>query len=97
MIKVKENPDENEVVNQYDLITLRNISWCGWHCHAGVENIYVAKDGSVRRGTCAVGGLIGWVQDKDINLPTDPVICTKIKCSCAFDVTTTKYMYLDEN
>lgn len=71
-------------------ISQQRNSWQGWHCYAGLENIIVDMDGSVYRGWCKVGDSIGNVLDAKLNLPIEPIICTKARCHCNFDIMCTK-------
>ncbi len=61
-----------------------------WNCYAGIEQLIVDMDGSIYRGWCKEGGVIGNINNKDLNLPSDPVVCTKTMCHCNFDIMCTK-------
>ena len=73
-----------------EIFHLKENDWSGWHCYAGVEQLIVDMDGSIYRGWCKEGGAIGNIGDAEINLPTDPVLCTKTMCHCNFDIMCTK-------
>lgn len=64
--------------------------WSGWSCYAGVEQLIVDMDGSIYRGWCKEGGCIGNINDSQLNLPHQPVICSKNMCHCNFDIMCTK-------
>jgi organic radical activating enzyme len=62
-------------------------NWKGWDCWAGVEQLAIDFDGTVRRGWCLVGGDLGNIKKpEDINWPTEPVRCNKSFCHCNFDI-----------
>ena len=64
--------------------------WSGWKCNAGIEQLIVDMDGSIRRGWCRVGGTIGHISDAHLSLPTEPILCNKTMCHCNFDIMCTK-------
>lgn len=72
------------------LVTLGESKFKGWLCHAGVENLAIYLDGSIRRGQCGEGGIIGYINDSTFNLNLDPIICNKEFCACGFDLLCTK-------
>jgi organic radical activating enzyme len=87
----KVNRDgSSEIADPTLLISNQENSWLGWDCLAGVENLVVRMDGSVTRGICQMGGLVGRIQDPDFKLPTESVLCLKKRCNCAFDIMSTK-------
>jgi len=65
-------------------------SWVGWKCGAGTEQIVIDMDGSIYRGWCKVGGGLGHINDENLNLPTEQVICDKNYCHCNFDIMASK-------
>lgn len=72
------------------LIAANENSWLGWSCNIGVENLVVTGEGYILRGICSVGGLVGTLQDTEIKLPSEPLICPRKKCSCAQDIMCSK-------
>jgi organic radical activating enzyme len=60
----------------------------GWKCHAGQETICVVPSGIVYAGICGIK-LIGDLSN--VQLLTEPVICTKSTCIAPGDVVITKY------
>ena len=71
--------------------TIKNTNnWMGWECWVGAEQLVVDKDGSIWRGWCKVDGLIGYIGDADLAIPTKPVVCDKNRCHCHFDIMSTK-------
>ena len=62
-------------------------NWKGWDCWAGIEQIVVDFDGSIMRGWCKVGGVIGNMKRPDeIMWPVTPIRCDKSMCHCNFDI-----------
>lgn len=62
----------------------------GLTCNIGLEGLIVEFE-KVYRGYCHVGGQIANVLDDDFDLPTNPVICDKLRCSCSVDIEVSKY------
>jgi len=86
-------PDGNRTVAAaHKFINHGKNAWSGWKCWAGLEQIVIDTDGSIFRGWCRVGGKIGHVLDEDLQFPYDPVVCSKQKCHCNFDIMCTKEM-----
>ena len=77
---------ESEEVWANDLVKADAVNFLGWDCGIGLESIDIYSDGSIFRGTCKVGGLIGHVDDEVWNLPTETIKCTKTKCTCVADL-----------
>jgi MoaA/NifB/PqqE/SkfB family radical SAM enzyme len=80
----------SQVSSAHRFIGLKGNDWSGWNCYAGVEQLIVDMDGSIHRGWCKEGGAIGKIDDAEINLPSEPVVCTKNMCHCNFDIMCTK-------
>ena len=59
--------------------------WRGYQCNVGLESLRVRGNGQVMRGVCGVGGVIGYLGE-DIDLPSDPIRCTRDYCSCLADI-----------
>jgi organic radical activating enzyme len=81
---------KQEKVNPPELIAKGENNWFGWDCHIGVENLVIDYKGSIRRGWCNVGGIIGNVNDESFAIPEKPVRCTSMNCFCGFDIMATK-------
>lgn len=81
---------DTSITSSQELISKGMNSWVGWECYAGVENICIYFDGLIRRGWCDVGGVQGSVDDKELKLPTNPIVCNKSQCSCGLDIMCTK-------
>lgn len=63
----------------------------GWTCTAGINRLFIHKDGSIVRGSCGVGGIIGNI-NKDFILPTDPIVCNSTKtCRCIDEIKLEKW------
>ena len=72
------------------LINDKANNWAGWKCYAGVEQLIVDMDGFFYRGWCKVGGWLGRIDDPNLEIPKDPIICDKTMCHCNFDIMSTK-------
>jgi MoaA/NifB/PqqE/SkfB family radical SAM enzyme len=84
-------PDgQHSVSSAHRFIGEKTNDWSGWDCYAGVEQLIVDQRGCIFRGWCREGGLIGTIYDQDLNLPSQPVRCTKTMCHCNFDIMSTK-------
>lgn len=54
----------------------------GWLCWAGVKHLKVTPPGDIYIGSCHVGGKRGNIYEKDsIDLPTEPIRCSKWRCT----------------
>ena len=54
----------------------------GWLCWAGVKHLKISPNGDIYIGSCHVGGKRGNIYDKDsIDLPTEPIRCSKWRCT----------------
>jgi MoaA/NifB/PqqE/SkfB family radical SAM enzyme len=89
-MKVVYPDGTSQVSSAHRFIGLKANDWSGWNCYAGVEQLIVDMDGSIYRGWCKEGGIIGKIDDPEINLPIEPVVCTKTMCHCNFDIMSTK-------
>jgi organic radical activating enzyme len=61
----------------------------GWECNIGLESLFVFFDGSVQRGNCAEGGIIGNIT-KNVDWPTSSIVCSKDTCHCIGDLLMSK-------
>lgn len=66
-----------------------NTNFQGWNCSIGLESLFVHYDGSVQRGNCGQGGVIGNINSK-IEWPNETIICNKNICHCLADVLISK-------
>jgi MoaA/NifB/PqqE/SkfB family radical SAM enzyme len=89
MRKVYES-GETEVSSAHRFISEGTNDWSGWKCYSGVEQIIVDLGGRIYRGWCKLGEQIGNVDDENLQLPHDPIICSKTMCHCNFDIMSTK-------
>jgi MoaA/NifB/PqqE/SkfB family radical SAM enzyme len=88
---VKLFPDGNRQVSSAQrFVSDKTNDWSGWNCYAGVEQLIVDKDGSIHRGWCKEGGMIGRITDPELNLSISPVVCSSTMCHCNFDIMCTK-------
>jgi MoaA/NifB/PqqE/SkfB family radical SAM enzyme len=89
-MKVVYPDGTSQVSSAHRFIGLKANDWSGWNCYAGVEQLIVDMDGSIYRGWCKEGNIIGKIDDTEINLPIEPIVCTKTMCHCNFDIMSTK-------
>ena len=78
------------VSSAHRFISEKSNDWSGWKCYAGVEQLIVDMDGSIYRGWCKEGGPIGRIDEENLQLPLDSIVCTKTMCHCNFDIMSTK-------
>lgn len=91
---LKVNPaGESVETNSAELITNAENNWMDWQCWAGLENIVIDKDGSMYRGWCLQGGVIGSIF-QDFELPKKPIHCKSQNCYCGLDIMATKKKFL---
>ena len=84
-------PDGTSAVSSaHRFISEKANDWSGWKCYSGVEQLIVDMDGTIWRGWCKEGGLIGQISDDNLSLPTESIICSKTMCHCNFDIMSTK-------
>ena len=81
---------ESRVSSAHRFISDKTNDWSGWYCYAGVEQLIVDMDGSIYRGWCKEGGMIGHISDENLELPLAPILCSKTMCHCNFDIMSTK-------
>lgn len=89
-LRITNQTGHSAVVSTPELISKGLNSFINWDCYAGVENICIDYHGLIRRGWCDVGGTQGSVYDKNLKLPTTPILCNKLQCSCGLDIMCTK-------
>ena len=89
-MKTVQEDGTGSVSSAHRFISTHTNDWSGWKCYAGVEQIIVDMEGFIYRGWCKVGNIIGNINEIDIQLPTEPVICNKTMCHCNFDIMSTK-------
>jgi len=54
----------------------------GWLCWAGVKHLKISPNGDIYIGSCHVGGKRGNIFDRDsIDLPVEPIRCSKWRCT----------------
>ncbi|MCB0385295.1 MAG: radical SAM protein, partial [Bdellovibrionales bacterium] len=68
--------------------------WRGWHCTAGVENMYITHDGSIYGSVCREGGFIGNVFEVNFYNRMKYVKCTRRYCTCGTDMALRKFKRL---
>ena len=89
-MRMVDTAGNHKVAGAHRFISEKANDWSGWKCYAGVEQLIVDMDGTIRRGWCKVGENIGNIHDATLLLPTEPVVCNKTMCHCNFDIMCTK-------
>ena len=88
-ITIHDATGNSEESNVNDLLAEEKNKFKGWLCWAGVQNITILNDGTVVRAICRVGGILGNIYT-GFTMPTEPILCTKEKCTCAADIQLSK-------
>ncbi len=71
-------------------VSLRKLNhFKGWKCWVGIERLHIYPNGDVYRNTCKQGGKLGNVFE-DFKFPSEPVICEKDRCNCAWAINVSK-------
>ena len=88
-------------MNTSDLVAKKLNKWKGWQCYIGIDSLYVQHDGTIFRGNCMQGNIIGKI-GSNINWPKTPIKCPTEVCVCNADmpirkVKESKYEYLIHN
>lgn len=63
-------------------------AWKGYNCNIGIDKFAIIGN-DIYKGTCRVGDAIGTLDSYE--LPTQPVVCTKDRCSCFSDAIIKKW------
>ena len=65
----------------------------GWHCYAGLTLLKVAPNGDIFVANCFQGGALAniYTMTEDIQLPTEPIVCQKARCTDPMDLRQAKY------
>ncbi len=63
-----------------------------WKCTIGMNSFFIWNDGSVYRGECEVGDLLGNVYTGDFEISNVPVVCTCETCNSISDLRIMKYI-----
>lgn len=76
----------------YLMASVNNLNdFKGWTCTAGINRLFIHKDGSINRGSCGVGGVVGNINDGYLPI-LDPVICDSVKtCRCIDEIKLEKW------
>ena len=78
-----DNGDYHEEDYHYNELNYdKKNNYEGWLCWAGLKHLKVTPPGDIYIGSCHVGGKRGNIYDKDsIDLPTEPIRCSKWRCT----------------
>ena len=85
-----DDTGEGEVSSAHRFVSEKTNNWAGWKCYSGVEQLIVDMDGGIYRGWCKEGGSVGNINDAILELPEEPIVCSKTMCHCNFDIMSTK-------
>jgi hypothetical protein len=85
-------------MNTSDLVAKKLNKWQGWQCYIGIDSLYIQHDGTIFRGNCMQGNIIGKI-GSNISWPKTPIKCPIEVCVCNADmpirkVKKPKYEYL---
>ena len=89
-MKMVDESGQSKISSAHRFISEKTNDWSGWRCYAGIEQLIVDMDGSIFRGWCKEDGKIGHIDDSKLELPVQPIVCTKSMCHCNFDIMCTK-------
>jgi len=64
---------------------IKNFSFKGKTCYAGLETLIIDAIGDVYRGWCLEGGKIGNIYQMPVMWPKDTIVCSKDFCKNGFD------------
>lgn len=68
-----------------DVVDQKLNKFYGFKCNAGLNRLYIAPDGRIKRCSKNVGGWLGNILTGNYTLPDQPVICDKEFCNCKLD------------
>lgn len=78
----KDNKYFDKNVHYNELNYKKENNFEGWLCWAGIKHCKIASTGDVYIGNCHLGGKRGNMYDIDnIDLPTEPIRCSKWRCT----------------
>lgn len=89
---IKKDKDSQIETDYQNLVLENSNSYKGWTCYAGLEQIIVDAWGRIYRGHCRHGGYLGNITNKDIQWPTQPILCGVNYCRNNFDNQATKIL-----
>jgi len=88
---IYSDKDGNEEITDYQTLLLENKNvFKGQQCQAGIEQLIIDAWGSVFRGHCRQGGLIGKL-GHGFKPPDKSIRCHADACSNGFDILSTKF------
>lgn len=89
LVNITYNNGSIQRGNHQSLIKGRLNSFIGWDCNVGRDFIRIIHD-KIFRGVCEIGGIIGSLNDDEINFTSDFIKCTIPSCVCFTDLSATK-------
>ena len=75
---------DEQYIDANKLILEGKNKFSGWKCWAGMDGINIDMWGNMYRADCQFGGAIGNLER--YKLPTNPIVCQKMICSCLSDI-----------
>lgn len=94
MVRMINERGESFAYSAEELMARGLNRWRGWHCTAGVENLYVTHDGSIYGAVCREGGYIGNVFEVNFYARMKYVKCSRRYCTCGTDMALRKFKRL---
>lgn len=94
-LKIWYEDDDGNIFSEdyhYNELNFNKLNrFSGWKCWAGVNHIKISHDGSVYIGSCHVGGNRGNIYE-DFDLPTEPIVCPRWRCTDNTDLKVPKIL-----
>ena len=82
---------DGEKIKFMKVIDTKKHNFNGFTCTAGIRRLYVQPDGSIKRCTKGVGGIIGNIYS-NYELPSTPIVCNLTACPCKPDAIVEKWI-----
>ena len=77
---------DSKPIEVNDLILQDLNKFKGWRCWAGIDSINIDMWGDIYRADCQFGGKIGSIKERELELPSEPIVCGKQICGCLSDI-----------
>jgi MoaA/NifB/PqqE/SkfB family radical SAM enzyme len=89
-MKLTNSQGESLELSAAQIVSSGKNSFTGFSCSAGIESLVIDYRGYIYRAKCNIGGPIGHITSRPIEIPAENIICDKLRCTCNFDITITK-------
>jgi organic radical activating enzyme len=76
---------EKQTLNATRLISNEENNFQGWKCWIN-DSIFINPAGDIQLASCKMGKKIGNIHSDEIQLESEPVICTQSVCGCGTDI-----------